>query len=205
MRRRHLSALLLLPAGLAVGCASAPRTHPPPAEVERGIASWYGPGFDGRPTASGERYDMHRFTAAHPNLPFGTVVRVTNLDNGRSVEVVVEDRGPFKKGRIIDLSRAAADEIGLIGPGTARVEVRVVAAAPPLAELYIVQAGAFEEPERAQALADELRATYPETAVQSDGTWHRVQIGPLENRKRARELAEELLRVGLAAIVKRIP
>ncbi len=90
---------------------------------ERGIASWYGTQFHGKRTSSGEPYDMMAMTAAHKTLPLPTYVRVTNLDNGRSAVVKVNDRGPFKEGRIIDLSYAAATKLGVAGPGTARVEV----------------------------------------------------------------------------------
>jgi rare lipoprotein A len=93
---------------------------------EQGIASWYGKKFHGRRTASGERYDMHQLTAAHKTLPFGTRVRVTNLDNGRRVVVRINDRGPFIKGRIIDLSYAAARQVEMLEAGTARVRVEVV-------------------------------------------------------------------------------
>jgi rare lipoprotein A len=94
--------------------------------IERGTASWYGPKFNGRPTASGERYDMRSLTAAHPTLPFGTLVQVTNLANGRQVVVRINDRGPFAHRRIIDLSYAAARELEIVGPGTARVELALV-------------------------------------------------------------------------------
>lgn len=93
---------------------------------ETGIASWYGPGFDGRRTANGEVYDQHALTAAHRTLPMPSIVRVTNLENGRSVKVRINDRGPFKAGRIIDLSRRAADLLGFRGRGTAKVRVEVV-------------------------------------------------------------------------------
>lgn len=91
-----------------------------------GRASWYGPGFDGRKTASGEKYDQYAMTAAHPTLPMPTFVRVTNTENGRSVVVKINDRGPFKDGRIIDLSKAAAEKLRIVGSGTARVRVTVV-------------------------------------------------------------------------------
>jgi rare lipoprotein A len=94
--------------------------------IERGTASWYGPKFNGRPTASGERYDMRSLTAAHPTLPFGTLVQVTNLANSRQVVVRINDRGPFAHRRIIDLSYAAARELQIVGPGTARVELALV-------------------------------------------------------------------------------
>ncbi|HUP42848.1 MAG TPA: septal ring lytic transglycosylase RlpA family protein, partial [Thermoanaerobaculia bacterium] len=91
-----------------------------PQVIESGRASWYGPKFHGRRTANGERYDMHHLTAAHPTLPFGTLLEVRNLDNGRVCLVRVNDRGPFAKGRILDVSFAAAKELGMVGPGTAR-------------------------------------------------------------------------------------
>lgn len=92
-----------------------------------GKASWYGDRFHGRSTANGERYDMHAMTAAHKTLPFGTVVRVVRADTRQSVVVRVNDRGPFSAGRIIDLSRAAAAEIGMIQRGTADVELEILA------------------------------------------------------------------------------
>jgi rare lipoprotein A len=91
-----------------------------------GVASYYAREHEGRRTASGERYDMHAMTAAHPSLPFGTRVRVTNLDNGRRAVVRINDRGPFRRGRIIDVSYAAARELKMIGPGTARVRIDVL-------------------------------------------------------------------------------
>ncbi|MFQ5773141.1 MAG: septal ring lytic transglycosylase RlpA family protein [Kiloniellaceae bacterium] len=96
------------------------------AYEETGIASWYGPGFDGRRTANGETYDENRLTAAHRTLPMPSIVRVTNLENGRSIEVRVNDRGPFKNGRIIDVSRRAADLLGFRHSGTAKVRVKIV-------------------------------------------------------------------------------
>jgi len=101
--------------------------------MEVGLASWYGHPYHGRSSASGEIYDMEQFTAAHRTLPFGTLVRVVNLDNEKSVEVRINDRGPFVDDRVIDLSHAAAQAIGMIGPGTARVRVEVIQApaAPP--------------------------------------------------------------------------
>lgn len=94
--------------------------------METGKASWYGPGFRGKPTASGVPFRPSRRTAAHKTLPFGTVVKVTRLDNGRSVRVVVNDRGPYVDGRIIDLSKRAAKRVDMIDDGVAPVEVKVV-------------------------------------------------------------------------------
>ncbi len=109
-------------------------------EFEQGKASWYGPRFNGRRTASGERYNMHALTAAHKTLPFGTVVRVRSLVNGKEVDVRITDRGPFSRGRVIDLSRAAAESIGMLGLGVKDVLLLVpdstpaVAAPPPTAK-----------------------------------------------------------------------
>ncbi len=99
--------------------------------VERGLASWYGPGFHGRKTSSGERYDMYAMTAAHKTLPLPTYARVTNIENGRSAVVRINDRGPFHGPRVIDLSRAAAAKLGVLAAGTAEVEVRALDAAKP--------------------------------------------------------------------------
>ena len=94
-------------------------------ELERGQASWYGPRFHGRRTASGERYDQHAMTAAHKTLPFGTLVRVRSLVTGKEVDVRVTDRGPFVRGRIIDVSRAAAEALGMMGVGVKQVSLHV--------------------------------------------------------------------------------
>ena len=117
-----------------LGCAGKPAPSTVPAAVgptERGIASWYGAKYHGRTTANGERYDMHAMTAAHPTLPFGLIVEVTNLDNDRRVRVRINDRGPFKKGRVIDLSYAAAQKLDMVHTGLARVRLRVVESGPP--------------------------------------------------------------------------
>ncbi len=97
-----------------------------PRGAEVGIASWYGPGFHGRRTASGQRYDMHAMTAAHKTLPFGTRVRVTNLANRRSVVLTINDRGPFVAGRIVDVSKRAAQTLGFERQGKARVSLEVL-------------------------------------------------------------------------------
>ena len=104
-------------------------------EFERGSASWYGGGFHGRRTASGERFDMYALTAAHRTLPFGTLVRVHSLVNGRDVEVRITDRGPFSRGRVIDVSRAAAQELGMLGMGFKEVVLLVPESVQPVAEV----------------------------------------------------------------------
>lgn len=198
MARDPVSRFLpLLVAALLAGCATArPRATP---GVEQGVASWYGSDFHGRKTASGASYDMHQMTAAHRTLPFGTVVEVRNLDNGATVEVTITDRGPFKKNRIIDLSYAAARSIGMIGPGTARVELRTLRV--PSGPRYVVQAGAFQELALAQALAARLNGDFPQTAVSSDAVWHRVQIGDYATREEAERMRQRVQRAGFAALV----
>ncbi|MGH6949156.1 MAG: septal ring lytic transglycosylase RlpA family protein [Kiloniellales bacterium] len=122
---RPITWIALVSAILLAACASTPG----PGYVEEGIASWYGSYHHGRRTASGERFDMNAATAAHPTLPFGTLVRVTNLDNGRSLVLRINDRGPFVGDRIIDVSRAAARQLGFLAQGLAQVRVQRVAAA----------------------------------------------------------------------------
>jgi rare lipoprotein A len=131
----HSTVTLLLLGALSCAGKPAPATLPAVSPVsvgytEQGIASWYGAKYHGRATASGERYDMHAMTAAHPTLPFGVVVEVTNLKNDRHVRVRINDRGPFRKGRIIDLSYAAARKLGMVHQGLAEVRVRVVDPGP---------------------------------------------------------------------------
>jgi len=122
--------------------------------VETGYASWYGGKFNGRYTASGEIYDMNKLTAAHKTLPFGTYVKVINIDNGKSVIVKINDRGPFVKGRVIDLSRAGAEEIGMLKNGIARVLIIVVSKDKDMnhsnpAKKYSVQVGSYADPDNA--------------------------------------------------------
>ena len=133
MHRRVLLGALVVP-GLAVlasaGCAKPfkfpPPVTPEPGFVQEGVASWYGPGYHGRRTSNGEIFDQEAMTAAHVSFAFGTQVKVTLLSTGRSVVVRINDRFPSHKGRVIDLSRAAARRIGLIGPGTGMVRMEVV-------------------------------------------------------------------------------
>jgi rare lipoprotein A len=196
-------AVLILCQILAIACSSNRKPASPPTlgvPVERGIASWYGPKFNGRMTASGERYDMNAFTAAHPSLPFGTKIGVRNTRTGREVMVRVNDRGPYSRNRILDLSYAAAREVGVVGPGTASVEVYLVPAtgAPPR---FTVQVGAFSETDKAAALQREMARVYPEAVVYSDGTWNRVQIGAFDERDQAESLRRELASIGMSAVV----
>lgn len=172
--------------------------------VQRGEASYYGLKFHGRRTASGELYDMFRLTAAHRELPFGSIVEVTNLDNGKRVRVRINDRGPFARRRIIDLSYRAAQRVDLVGPGTARVELRLIhdAGRADLESDYEVQVGAFRDRHRAEAVRQRLTNSYSPVRLQADGVWNRVLIGPFDRRRDAEALRGELLAAGFMALVK---
>ncbi len=164
--------------------------------VEEGIASWYGPGFHGRRTASGERYNMYAFTAAHKLLPMGTKVLVINLENGRRTVVRINDRGPFVKGRIIDLSYAAARALGMHRKGTARV--RIIALSEDEGgkilwskEKFYIQVGAFKSYANAVRLKQKLARRYPLVTIepyQKDGqTYYRVQVFAAQDLNEARK------------------
>ncbi len=206
-------ALLLL----ATGCLhrrhhpKRPRGGAPPKIVqnELGIASWYGHPFHGRPTASGEIYNMHDLTAAHRTLPFGTRVRVHDLDNGRDVELRINDRGPFVKGRIIDLSNAAAKSMQMIGAGTAHVRLEILALPAPgspgaVPGIFAVQVGSFKDPDRAKRLAATIEQNhFGPVVIQSfdrgDAIFYRVRVGNESSQDDAEALAEKLRQANLAA------
>jgi rare lipoprotein A len=193
------------------GCSAGLPPGPMPGVPQTGIASWYGPGFHGHATTSGECYDQHGLTAAHPTLPLGTRARVTNLDTGRSVEVRVNDRGPFVKGRAIDLSYAAATSIGMVGPGTAPVRIEVVArpAGGYSRVAYAVQVGAFSEETKAHALRTDLAPRYSDVYISPvrgrAEVFYRVRVGPYPDRVLAERRAEELAGLGLLAVVTEEP
>jgi rare lipoprotein A len=167
--------------------AEQPEAHGRVVSSEVGIASWYGPPYHNRHAADGSIYDQNAMTAAHRTLPMGSIVRVTNLGNGESVTVRITDRGPFIDGRIIDLSLAAAKEIDVYRPGTAKV--RVEAFAPPdgsdPAGHWCVQIGAFNDPAEAiQLKADLMRRFTTAKVIEFAGpTGHWVRISPKEQDK----------------------
>jgi rare lipoprotein A len=185
--------------------APAPSAAPPAVElqpavpgqyVEEGVASWYGAPFDGRRTSNGEIYDMHQMTAAHRTLPFGAMVRVTNLENGMQTEVRVNDRGPFVGNRVIDLSFSAAQAIHMVGPGTAHVRLEVIGGPNPQAGFFAVQVGAFLSQDHAQHFRDQLSARYsPVSIVNYDspnGLFYRVRVGKFPTQAAAQQLAADL-------------
>lgn len=181
--------------------------------VERGIASWYGSKFHGRRTSSGEPFDMYAMTAAHPTLPLPTYAEVTNLVNGRKIIVKINDRGPFKHNRLIDLSYAAAVKLGIAEQGTGMVEVRAIdpatwqtrqaspsAATASVPSLYL-QLGAFSQMENAVRLRSRLEGTaHGGISVIRSGEGnpplYRVRIGPLADVDEADRVSRELLAMG---------
>ena len=163
---------------------------------EEGNASWYGEPFHGRRASNGEIYDMNKLTAAHRTLPFETMVRVTNLTNGKSTVVRITDRGPFVGNRIIDLSFAAANEIALVGPGVGPVRLEVLGNVDPTAGFFTVQVGAFRERANAERLRDRLSAAYSPIFIQqfdsADGALYRVRVGKISGEDAARQFSEQL-------------
>ncbi len=173
--------------------------------VQYGIASWYGPEFHGKPTSSGEIYDMYQLTCAHNTLALGTTVIVTNLENERFLELKVNDRGPFVKDRIVDLSYAAAKILGVWEKGTAFVKVETVGPWIEEEPRIHLQVGSFTDPIKAQRLAEELGKSFEkvhvtpvETSIQ---TYYRVRIGPFETKESALNRAEQLSRIGYRVLV----
>ena len=199
-----------------VSCAGSPtrsgerHTKNPVGYVQRGVASWYGPGFHGNQTANGERYNMHAHTAAHRTLPMGSVVEVRSLTTDRRVRVRINDRGPFVKGRIIDLSYKAAKDLGMAIKGTDRVEIRVIdyRHRPGDRGVLRVQVGSFADKGNALALKAEIERKYPDVLIVpvnlGGETHYRVLVGQFVSERHADALAEELeARLAVETIVIR--
>jgi len=184
---------------------SPPSAAPPAVErqpaipgeyVEEGVASWYGDPFNGRHTSNGEIYDMHQFTAAHRTLPFGAIVRVTNLRNGKQTEVRITDRGPFVANRVIDLSLSAAQALEMVGPGTAPVRLEMLGGPNPQVGFFGVQVGAFQSQDNAERFRGQLAARYANVSIalydSPNGLFYRVRVGRLPSEDAAHQLAGQL-------------
>jgi len=217
---------LLLSLALLVACAGrqVPPTPvaavaPSPVEVtvplppvqeanyrETGIASWYGKELHGKQTANGEVFDMYGLSAAHRTLPLGTFVRVTNLDNFKSITVRINDRGPFFKSRFLDLSYGAAKELGFVSQGTARVKIETIEAVRDPAQ-YTVQAAVFTEEENARMLKERLNTRFGVVSIVPFETniarFYRVQVGTYASEERAEQAARKLTLEGLEPVVVR--
>ena len=172
---------------------ASPRVPPPPVgATETGVASWYGHPYHGRAAADGEIYDMETLVAAHRTLPFNTWVRVYDLDNGKTVDVRVIDRGPFIDGRIIDLSHAAALAIDMVRPGVANVRVEILRTPEPLRTgLFAVQVGAFRDRDNAERTRREMEP-YGETRVILEKGFWRVLVGHETTEDAANALAAKI-------------
>jgi rare lipoprotein A len=185
-------------------CSRMP--YPPSEATQTGEASWYGPDFHGKLTSSKEIYDMYDMTAAHNSLPFGTYVVVTNLINGKSAVVRINDRGPFVKDRIIDLSYAAALALDMVGPGTAPVKLEVLPAYSPeyTSQKFSVQVGSFVAKRNAKALKNDLEKRFGGVYITPfktvNQTFYRVRI-KAKDHKDARSIALRLMESGYSAIV----
>jgi len=193
----------LLIVSFVAGCSS-PAPKPvyfpgyPVGYIERGMASWYGPGFHGNKTANGERYDMHKLTAAHRTLPLGSIAVVRSATTGKEVTVRINDRGPFAKGRVLDLSYAGAQTLGIVGHGTDQIELRVIGFQGRTAEMGFlrVQIGSFVERLNAATLLQRAQRIYTGGRIQvvdlPDGRRYRVQIGEFKTEAQAESAARRL-------------
>ena len=194
--------LATLLVGALAGCGGAPKPtyFPgyPVGFVERGVASWYGPGFHGNKTANGERYDMHQLTAAHRTLPLGSIAVVRSMSTGRHVTVRINDRGPFAKGRVLDLSLAGAQTLGITGAGTDQIELRVIGYQGRTTEMGVlrVQVGSFSDQQNAFKLLERTKHFYSGGRIQAidlpEGKRYRVQIGQFLREAQAETAASQI-------------
>ena len=217
------AAALIAAAPYLASCAvrevpSAPPDHTAPDQApdavqgsrevyrETGTASWYGKEFHGRKTASGEIFDMYGISAAHRILPLGTTIRVTNLDNYMSIKVRVNDRGPFARNRVLELSYGAAKELGFVAQGTARVKVEALEPVQDQGQ-YTVQAAVFAEAENARMLKDRLSKKFEVTFIvpfeSNVGKFFRVRVGAYASEEKAELIAGKLFLEGLEPVVVR--
>jgi rare lipoprotein A len=189
--------------------SKAASTPVPSGYTEEGNASWYGVPFHGRRASNGEIYDMYKLTAAHRTLPFETMVRVTNLSNGKSTVVRITDRGPFIDNRIIDLSLAAAQEVDSVVAGVVPVRVEVLGGVDPTAGYFTVQVGAFRDRGNAERLRDRLNASYSPIFIQEydspEGAFYRVRVGRISGEDAAHQFGEQVrAREGFTSFVTRL-
>ncbi|MBV8358866.1 MAG: septal ring lytic transglycosylase RlpA family protein [Deltaproteobacteria bacterium] len=197
--------------GLLVQGCFAQRSSPPILANGRsvtGIASWYGPGFNGRRTSSGSIYNQDELSAASTIFPLGTQLVVTNLANGRSVEVMVNDHGPYVDGRDLDLSHRAALVLGIVKPGTARVRMDVLSTppgGPPLGPRYFVQVGSFTDPANARRVGEQLGRYYDDVriieATFEANHYYRVRMGMFIDRTSAEQRALDVSRIGMRPVI----
>lgn len=179
--------------------------------IETGIASWYGPGFHGKKTANGETFNTNAMTAAHRTLPFNTSLRVENLSNGKSVKVRINDRGPYAKDRIIDLSKAAAKKLDMINAGTARVELFLLYGSKSDLNVenlkkptYTIQIASLSDRNKAYARAKNFKEGWVKKAVADRKTVYRVFVGKFTTTTQAQKRNSELKARGVSGFVKQV-
>lgn len=197
---------------LQPGCFYSPIYPPSSRKLEIGLASWYGSKFHGLPTASGEIYNMYDITAAHKILPLGTWVMVTNLSNGKSLKLKINDRGPFVKDRIIDLSYAAARILDMVDEGVVKVRLEVlkigkgksISSSSPSFH-YTIQVGSFIAKKNAENLVKNLEETFPEVYITvfstSGNKYYQVKIGKFPTNDSAFKTARKLAQKGLSVFI----
>jgi rare lipoprotein A len=225
MRLICLWLLVVATSFVLVACASSAR-H---GSVKRySVVSWYGPGFHGKLTASGERYDMNAMTCAHKTLPFGTILSLTNIDNGKTARVTVNDRGPFVRGRDIDVSRAAAKKLDILGAGTGKVRVTMLgrdsrynkyiedgkkvqrstgasssSTRQTKRSFFTIQVASFSDKSNAQYLEKGLRLNYKRVKIIekwiNGKRYYRVRVGKFWSEDRAQSTASQLAEEGYSA------
>ena len=186
---------------MALALCGQAQDQPAAPAAEEGLASWYGASFDGMRSASGEIFDSGQLTAAHRTLPFGTKVRVRKVGSRESIVVRINDRGPFVESRIIDLSYAAARQLGVTDPGLFRVALEVVenAVAPPEAPpLFAVRAGTFRDPENARRTRELMQVRFDQATIQRMGEFWCVLVGNTANQAEAESLASAVRQSGEA-------
>lgn len=176
--------------------------------IESGIASWYGPNFNGRQTANGETFNMNEYTAAHRTLPFNSILRVLNKSNNKSVIVRINDRGPFAKNRIIDLSKKAAEEINMIGPGSVPVDLILLNNSELPIDLktphYTVQVGSYKRKSDAENLSNGITNARVVESIVNGEKYFRVYVGLFKNIDLAKEQKKSLLSEGINGFVKQV-
>lgn len=216
MKINLLIILLLCTTFVLIGCEKAGEYSDSSENgdeiLQTGVASWYGPGFDGRLTSSRERYDQNKLTAAHRTLPFNTVVEVINSETGESVEVTINDRGPYSRGRIIDLSKAAAEEIDLLDKGVAEVDLVLIEAGGTMPEdldrsTYTIQLGEYNLERYAERFAESvgdgvrIEQRFPQG---TNRAVFMIYYGNYNNISSAREDLQQLEERGFEGLVRQI-
>ncbi|MEJ5166038.1 MAG: septal ring lytic transglycosylase RlpA family protein [Thermoanaerobaculia bacterium] len=175
---------------------------------EEGLASWYGEEYHGEKTSSGETFNMYDFTAAHRTLPFGTFVYVYSYDTGKTIKVRINDRGPFLPGRIIDLSYAAAKELGIISMGISKVKISANRKPEENFDIkkynLVIQVGAFKIKENAEKLKENLNKKYKKVYTEDFNEFRRVLIGPFRDEKEIEKVYNSLKEEGFSPIIRKI-